>query len=113
MVWGATALTRIHSIIVGNKRQHIISRETCPARLFAAPAGFMFQDFTKLFTEKPLDGSRLDHWYYFSNLLSEHPDAQPQHLVGLDTCMAGSRITVEYVGPMTDLAMWGYTLDSL
>lgn len=108
MIWGATALTRIHAIKVGNKRQHIISRETCPGRLFAAPLGFVFQDFIKLFKDKPDDGAFLEHWHYFNNLLTEHPDAQPSQLVGLDTATLGSRITVEYVGPMTDLAMWGF-----
>lgn len=111
MIWGATALTRIHSIRIGNRKQHVISRETCPARLFAAPLGFIFEDFVKLWANKPTDGTFLEHWHYFNELLSEHPKASQQQLVGLDIASPGSMILVEYVGPMTDLAMWGYSSD--
>ncbi len=111
MVWGATALTRIHAIKIGNRKQHIISRETCPARLFAAPLGFIFQDFVNLMKDKPRDSVFLEHWHYFNAVMSEHPKASQQQLVGLDTAGLGTMIVVEYVGPMTDLAMWGFTSD--
>lgn len=111
MIWGATALTRIHAIKVGNKSQHIISRETCPARLFAAPGGYMFEDFITLMKNKPTDGSFLEHYHYFDALINEFPKASQQQLVGLDTCGMGMYLSVEYVGPMTDLAMWGWTAE--
>lgn len=112
MVWGATALTRIHNIMIGNRRQHIISRETCPARLFAAPLGFIFADFVKLMENKPTDGTFLEHWHYFHTLMTDFPKGSEPHLVGLDTAQLGVMITIEYVGPMTDLAMWGLTVAS-